>query len=108
MTENGAPAAPPAQAAAGTRSANDFRREQNGPVGPNRRRSRRDATFYNEVKHMPRLEKIGRKLSAPSKILHMALPDEETLAFWKMTADDPHEYAARIARFSRAVGKWGD
>jgi len=53
---------------------------------------------------MPRVEKVGKKLSAPSKILHMALPDEKTLAFWRATADDPHEYAARIAKFSRAVG----
>jgi hypothetical protein len=53
---------------------------------------------------MPRVEKLGKKLSAPSKILHMALPDEETLAFWKAAADDPHEYAARVAKFSRAVG----
>jgi hypothetical protein len=34
----------------------------------------------------------------------MALPDDETLAFWKAAADDPHEYAARVAKFSRAVG----
>ena len=54
---------------------------------------------------MPRVEKVGKKLSAPSKILHMALPDEKTLAFWRATADDPQEYAARIARFSRAIGK---
>ena len=54
---------------------------------------------------MPRVEKVGKKPPEPSKILHMSLPDEETLAFWKMTADDPHEYAARIARFSKALGK---
>ena len=54
---------------------------------------------------MPRLKEIAKKRSASSKILHMALPDEETLAFWKATADDPQEYAARIARFSRALGK---
>jgi hypothetical protein len=57
-----------------------------------------------EVTLMPRLKEIAKKGSAPSKILHMALPDEETLAFWKMTAEDPAEFAARIAKFSRAVG----
>jgi hypothetical protein len=54
---------------------------------------------------MTKLKKTVKKRSAPSKILHMSLPDEETLAFWKMTADDPREYAARIARFSCVVGE---
>src|SRR5712692_11945179 len=54
---------------------------------------------------MPKLKDIAKKGSAPSKILHMALPDDETLTFWKITADDPGEYAARVARFSRALGK---
>jgi hypothetical protein len=54
---------------------------------------------------MPKLEKIGENRSAPSKILHMSFPDDETLAFWRMTAHDLNEYAARIARFSRTVGE---
>jgi hypothetical protein len=54
---------------------------------------------------MPRVQNINKRSSAPRKILHMALPDAETLAFWKMTADDAREYAARIAKFSRVVGK---
>src|SRR5437667_4152505 len=54
---------------------------------------------------MPKLEKIGKNPSAPSKILHMSVPDDETLAFWRVTADDLNEYAARIARFSRTVGE---
>ena len=39
------------------------------------------------------------------KILRMSLPDDETLAFWKATADDLDEFAARLARFSRALNK---
>lgn len=53
---------------------------------------------------MRRVQNIDKKSSAPRKILHMSLPDEETLAFWKATADDPQEYADRITRFSRALG----
>jgi hypothetical protein len=53
---------------------------------------------------MPRLEKLAKKRSASSKILRVVLPDPETRAFWALTADDPHEYAARIAKFSRTVG----
>lgn len=53
---------------------------------------------------MPRLEKIGKKRSAPSKILNLSFPDTETLAFWRMTADYPNEHATRVARFSRALG----
>jgi len=34
----------------------------------------------------------------------MSLPDDETLSFWALTADDPHEHAARVAKFSRALG----
>jgi hypothetical protein len=52
MTETGAPAAPPAQAAAGTRSANDFRREPNGPVGPIVAAAATTLRPYSEVKHM--------------------------------------------------------
>lgn len=54
---------------------------------------------------MPRVENIGKKSSAPRKILYMAFPDAQTLNFWKLTADDPREHAARIAKFSRVVGK---
>jgi len=58
----------------------------------------------HEVTLMPKPEEIAKKRSASSKILHMALPDAETRAFWALTADDPHEYAARVAGFSRALG----
>jgi hypothetical protein len=57
-----------------------------------------------EVTLMPRLKEIAKKRSAPSKTLHLSFPDPETLAFWKMSADDPNEYAKRVARFSRALG----
>ena len=52
---------------------------------------------------MSKIEKI-KKRSAPSKILPLSFPDPETAAFWRMTANDLNEYAARIAKFSRAVG----
>lgn len=42
---------------------------------------------------------------ARKKILNMSRPDDKTLAFWKATADDHNEYFARIAKFSRALGK---
>jgi hypothetical protein len=54
---------------------------------------------------MPRLKEAIKRQSTPSKkILPMAFPDEETLAFWKSTADNPQECANRIAKFSRALG----
>jgi|CZKY01.1.fsa_nt_gi hypothetical protein len=52
---------------------------------------------------MPRVEKLGKKKAA--KVLHLLFPDGETQSFWRATADSPAEYAARIARFSRALGK---
>jgi len=52
---------------------------------------------------MSKLEEIAKK-PVPLKVICMAFPDAETLAFWRMTADGVDEYAARIARFSRAVG----
>jgi hypothetical protein len=53
---------------------------------------------------MPKLKEIGKTSSTPN-ILQMALPDAATRAFWKMTADDRDEYASRIAKFSRSLGK---
>ena len=52
---------------------------------------------------MPKLKEIAKKRYVPSKVLHMSFPDEETRDFWKLTADNPHEYAARVATFSRAL-----
>jgi hypothetical protein len=52
---------------------------------------------------MPRVEKLGKKKSA--KVLHMLFPDGETQSFWRATAASAAEYSARIARFSRALGK---
>lgn len=53
---------------------------------------------------MSKLDKVGKKRSVPFKILPLSFPDPETAAFWRMTANDLDEYAARIAKFSRAVG----
>jgi len=53
---------------------------------------------------MPRVLKVG-KSSLPGQLLDLSFPDDETLAFWKATADGPDELAARVARFSRALTK---
>ena len=53
---------------------------------------------------MPRVVKIG-KSSRPGKVVNLSFPDYETLAFWKATADDPAQLAARVARFSRVLAK---
>ena len=39
----------------------------------------------------------------PRRAFVLRRPDEETLAFWRMTADDENEYVSRVARFSRAL-----
>jgi hypothetical protein len=36
-------------------------------------------------------------------VLQMVLPDQETLEFWRATADNPPEVAGRIAKFSRRM-----
>jgi hypothetical protein len=36
----------------------------------------------------------------------MVLPDQETLEFWRATADYPQEVADRIAKFSRSMQQW--
>lgn len=41
----------------------------------------------------------------PRCVLVLRRPDEKTLAFWRMTADDFEEYVSRIARFSRALSE---
>src|SRR5271157_2168895 len=53
---------------------------------------------------MARVVKNGRS-SLPGRVLNLTFPDDETLAFWKATEDGPDEYAARVARFSKALGK---
>ena len=58
-----------------------------------------------EEKQVPRIKKVGEKRPVPSKILNLSFPDQGTVRFWKMTADDPHEVVNRIARFSRALGR---
>ncbi len=60
----------------------------------------------------PRRREAGStpaEIIAPARTLRGVLvlrrPDEETLAFWRMTADDFQEYVSRIARFSRALSE---
>lgn len=53
---------------------------------------------------MPRAVKSG-KSPVPDKILQLSFPDDEAMAFWKATADDPDEVAARVAKFSRALNE---
>lgn len=50
-------------------------------------------------RRVPRQPRVSRGNS----VLHMTLPDQETLRFWKLTADSPREVADRIARFSRRM-----
>jgi hypothetical protein len=43
------------------------------------------------------------KLDFRAPVLQMVLPDQETLEFWRATADYPQEVADRIAKFSRRM-----
>jgi hypothetical protein len=43
------------------------------------------------------------KLDFRAPVLQMVLPDQETLEFWRATADYPQEVADRIAKFSRQM-----
>jgi len=49
------------------------------------------------------------EIIAPARTLRgisvLMRPDEETLAFWRMTADNSQEYVSRIAKFSRALSE---
>jgi hypothetical protein len=43
------------------------------------------------------------ELDFRAPVLQMVLPDQETLEFWRATADYPQEVADRIAKFSRSM-----
>jgi hypothetical protein len=43
------------------------------------------------------------ELDFRAPVLQMVLPDQETLEFWRATADNPQEFAGRIAKFSRRM-----
>lgn len=43
------------------------------------------------------------ELDFRAPVLQMVLPDQETLDFWRATADNPQEFARRIAKFSRRM-----
>jgi len=43
------------------------------------------------------------ELDFRASVLQMVLPDQETLEFWRATADNPQEFAGRIAKFSRQM-----
>jgi hypothetical protein len=43
------------------------------------------------------------ELDFRAPVLQMVLPDQETLEFWRATADNPQEVADRIANFSRRM-----
>jgi hypothetical protein len=43
------------------------------------------------------------ELDFRAPVLQMVLPDQETLQFWRATADNPQEVADRIAKFSRSM-----
>jgi hypothetical protein len=46
------------------------------------------------------------ELDFRAPVLQMVLPDQETLEFWRATADYPQEVADRIAKFSRSMQQW--
>ena len=46
------------------------------------------------------------ELDFRASVLQMVLPDQETLEFWRATADYPQEVADRIAKFSRSMQQW--
>jgi hypothetical protein len=52
---------------------------------------------------MQSLPQLVATAGDPRRAFVLRRPDEETLAFWRMTADDENEYVSRIARFSRAL-----
>lgn len=43
------------------------------------------------------------ELDFRAPVLQMVLPDQETQEFWRATADNPQEFAGRIAKFSRRM-----
>jgi hypothetical protein len=43
------------------------------------------------------------ELDFRAPVLQMVLPDQETVEFWRATADNPQEVAGRIAKFSRRM-----
>ena len=43
------------------------------------------------------------ELDFRAPVLKITWPDAETLKFWRVTADDPQEFACRIAKFSRRM-----
>ncbi len=46
------------------------------------------------------------ELDFRAPVLQMVLPDQETLEFWRATADYPQEVASRIAKFSRRMQRY--
>ena len=71
-------------------------REQDVCIGPNGPRGGQASSIPTQI--------IAPARPLPD-VFVIRRPDEETLAFWRMTADDSHEYASRIARFSRALAE---
>jgi hypothetical protein len=53
------------------------------------------------VKSIDSARQLELDFRAP--VLQMVLPDQETLQFWRATADNPQEVAGRIAKFSRRM-----
>jgi hypothetical protein len=73
-------------------------REQDVRVGLNGRRGRKPRSSQCKASTQPVVT-----AGDPRRAFVLRRPDEETLAFWRMTADDENEYVSRIARFSRAL-----
>jgi len=64
-----------------------------------------NAVMNPKVISISKGRRVPRELQASrgNSVLYMTLPDEETLRFWKLTADSPREFADRVARFSRRM-----
>jgi hypothetical protein len=73
-------------------------REQDVRAGPNGRRGRKPRSSQCKAS-----AQLVATAGDPRRAFVLRRPDEETLAFWRMTADDENEYVSRIARFSRAL-----
>ena len=43
------------------------------------------------------------ELDFRAPVLRITWPDPQTVAFWRATADDPQEFARRLAKFSRRM-----
>ena len=63
--------------------------------------SRSQRTSSQSGEDSPPAQQLELDFRAP--VFKISWPDPETVAFWHATADDPQEFARRIAKFSRRM-----